>query len=194
MASQILNLKKLKLLLIIATLCIGIMKPSMVTASLTQQCGGAIQQLISCLNYAKGGTSEPTKECCTSVSSMKEKQPVCLCFFIGQAHNGTDQIKSLGIQEGKLLELPSACHLANASASNCPKLLGISPSSPAASIFLKNGTSSPPGTPSSSSSSTGILQGSNASGIKHGNGVLSSFLVAVIVSAILCTLPMPILV
>ncbi|KNA16415.1 hypothetical protein SOVF_089310 [Spinacia oleracea] len=188
-------MNKLKLLLTITTaLCI--LHGSVTTtaapppsSSLATECSTAVQQLISCLNFAKGGAAVPGKECCTSVTSMKEKQPVCLCFFIGQAHNGSEQIKSLGIQEDKLLQLPSACHLTNASASNCPKLLGISPTSPAASIFMANATTSSPGTPSSSSSSsTSTVGGSKSSGNKLGNGVFTGFM-AVFVSAILCVLP-----
>ncbi|KMT07453.1 hypothetical protein BVRB_6g150720 [Beta vulgaris subsp. vulgaris] len=151
--------------------------------TLTQQCSTAVQQLISCLNFAKGDVPTPTKECCTSVTSMKEKQPVCLCFFIGQAHNGSEQIKSLGIQEAKLLQLPSSCHINNASATDCPRLLGISPTSPAASIFMKNGTSSTP-TTSTSSSSSSPTNGAGNSINMNGNGVLSSF-IAVFVTVIL---------
>ncbi|KAL2903675.1 Non-specific lipid transfer protein GPI-anchored 1 [Bienertia sinuspersici] len=177
-------MSKLKLVLVIlATLSINGLKPCEAETSLTQQCSTAIQQLISCLNFAKGAAPTPTKECCTSVTGMKEKQPVCLCFFIGQAHNGSEQIKSLGIQEAKLLQLPSACHLNNASASNCPKLLGISPSSPAAAIFMnKNGTSS--SSTSSSSSSADLTGGALPSNSHTNNGVLSTFF-SVFVSIIL---------
>ncbi|KAL9226407.1 hypothetical protein vseg_002225 [Gypsophila vaccaria] len=178
----------------ILTLCLlqGVMiqmKPTAATTELTTECATAIQQVTSCLGYATGKAPEPTKECCNAVSSMKEKQPVCLCFFIGQAHNGSAQIKSLGIQEAKLMQLPSACHLTNASITECPKLLGISPSSPAAAIFMHSNMTSPTGatptssSPSSSSSSTAST-GPSSSGFKHDFGSLGAFL-AVFVTALI---------
>ncbi|XP_074310043.1 non-specific lipid transfer protein GPI-anchored 1 isoform X1 [Silene latifolia] len=185
MGSQILTAK-----LVLLTLCLqGLVYMDSGEAaespSLAVQCGTAIQQVTSCLTFATGKAAEPTKDCCTAVSSMKEKQPVCLCFFIGQAHNGSEQIKSLGIQEAKLMELPSACHLTNASIAECPKLLGISPTSPAAAIFMHNNITSPtPAAPLSSSSTT--TSGDNSNGFKHGYGVIAGGFVAVIVSALLC--------
>ncbi|KAJ6702218.1 BIFUNCTIONAL INHIBITOR/LIPID-TRANSFER PROTEIN/SEED STORAGE 2S ALBUMIN SUPERFAMILY PROTEIN-RELATED [Salix koriyanagi] len=47
------------------------------------------------------------------------------------------QIKNLGIQEAKMLQLPTACQLQNASLSFCPMLLGLSPGSSDAAIFTK---------------------------------------------------------
>ncbi|KAK9751174.1 hypothetical protein RND81_02G247500 [Saponaria officinalis] len=161
--------------------------PTKATTSLTTECSAAIQQVTSCLAFATGKAPEPTKDCCTAVSDMKEKQPVCLCFFIGQAHNGSAQIKSLGIQEAKLMQLPSACHLTNASISECPKLLGISPSSPAAAIFMHSNMTSPTGsTPLSSSSSSTASTGPSSSGYKHDIGCVGAF-VAVSITALLCT-------
>ncbi|XP_074303327.1 non-specific lipid transfer protein GPI-anchored 1-like [Silene latifolia] len=154
-------------------------------ASLTMQCSPAITAVTSCLGFATGKSPEPTTDCCKAVGSMKETQPVCLCFFIGQAHNGSAQITSLGIQEDKLIQLPSACHLANASITNCPKLLGISPSSPAAAIFLHNNATSPAGPISSSSSSTATPNNSGG-GFKHEHDLLGGVL-AVFVSAFLCS-------
>ncbi|KAJ8439140.1 hypothetical protein Cgig2_027066 [Carnegiea gigantea] len=86
--------------------------------ALMKECTTEIQQLGNCLMFVTGKEGEPTKECCAAVTAMKDKQPVCLCLFIGQAHNGTNQaLKNL-------------------------ELLGISSSSPAASIFMNNNATS----------------------------------------------------
>lgn len=154
------------------------------SGSMVDECRTDIQQLGNCLMFATGKSAEPTKECCNTVNGIKDRHPVCLCFFIGEAHNGSQTIKSLGVQESKLLQLPDACHLVNASLTNCPMLLGISPTSPAAAIFMnKNGTTSAASTTPSKTSSD------NSSGIKHhgnGNGVLllGSLIVTVLVTII----------
>ncbi|KAJ6307651.1 hypothetical protein OIU76_017448, partial [Salix suchowensis] len=52
--------------------------------------------------------------------------------------------KNLGIQEAKMLQLPTACQLQNASLSFCPMLLGLSPGSSDAAIFTNVSTSATP--------------------------------------------------
>ncbi|KAL0004590.1 hypothetical protein SO802_012151 [Lithocarpus litseifolius] len=120
-------------------------------AGLADKCSQKVTNVTPCLNFAEGKAETPTKECCTSVKGLKDSDPECLCFIIQQTHNGSEAIKSLGIQEAKLLQLPTACSLKNASVSDCPKLLGLAPGSPDAAIFANASTATP--TPTSSSSS-----------------------------------------
>lgn len=88
---------------------------------LEKECADNFQKLTDCLGYATGKGTTPTDGCCKSVSGIKESKPVCLCYIIQQMHTGNNpQLKSLGIQESRLLQLPSACKLANASSSDCP--------------------------------------------------------------------------
>ncbi|GLT48020.1 hypothetical protein SLA2020_216630 [Shorea laevis] len=118
-------------------------------ADMATECNDDLQKLMTCLNFAQGKVATPTKECCDSTTSIKDKDPKCLCYIIQQMESGTsgDTLKSMGVQPAKLLQLPSACQLKNASISNCPKLLGLSPGSPEAAIFT-NISSSPPTTAS----------------------------------------------
>lgn len=89
--------------------------------TLATECSASFQKLPACLDYATGKASDPSKECCASASSIRDSKPVCLCYIIQQINTGTNsQLKSLGIQEAKLLALPSACKLTNASLSDCP--------------------------------------------------------------------------
>ena len=88
--------------------------------SLSTECSSDFQKLMGCLNYASGKANTPTKDCCSAVQSIKDSEPKCLCYIIQQAHNGNAQIKSLGIQEAKMLQLPTVCQLQNASLSFCP--------------------------------------------------------------------------
>ncbi|KAJ4827960.1 hypothetical protein Tsubulata_032835 [Turnera subulata] len=138
------------------------------TSNLVAKCSSELQKVSDCLGFATGKANLPTKQCCTSVKEMKEEDPKCLCFMMQQTHNGSDQIKSLGIQETRLLQLPSACQLQNASLSDCPKLLGLSPSSPDAAIFTNASTAATPVTPAgSSSTSTPASAKDSSEGINH---------------------------
>ncbi|KAM3705997.1 hypothetical protein ACB098_03G119700 [Castanea mollissima] len=118
-------------------------------AGLAEKCSQEMTSVAQCLSFASGKAETPSKECCTSVKGMRDSDPECLCYMIQQTHNGSETIKSLGIQEAKLLQLPTACSLKNSSVSDCPKLLGLAPGSPDAAIFTNVSTATP--TPTSSS-------------------------------------------
>ncbi|CAJ1851467.1 unnamed protein product [Sphenostylis stenocarpa] len=126
---------------------------------LANKCGQVMQKVLPCLGFVSGKEAKPKEECCDATESIKETNPECLCYVIQQTHKGSPEIKSLGIQESKLLQLPSVCQVKNASISDCPKLLGLSPSSPDAAIFT-NSSKVTPVTPSAQSTTP---QSQNAS-------------------------------
>ncbi|XP_076916319.1 non-specific lipid transfer protein GPI-anchored 1-like [Bidens hawaiensis] len=104
--------------------------------SLAEQCSQQLPQVMTCVAFASGKESTPQQKCCDSVTAMKESNPACLCFLIQQIHNGTNPaLQKMNIQESRLLQLPSACKIANASISDCPKLLKLPANSPDAAIF-----------------------------------------------------------
>ncbi|KAK9063534.1 hypothetical protein SSX86_017404 [Deinandra increscens subsp. villosa] len=125
--------------------------------SLAEQCSSKLTAVMTCVNFATGKEATPQQKCCDSVKEMKDDNPACLCFVIQQIHNGTNpMLKKMNIQESRLLQLSSACKIANASITDCPKLLKLPPGSPDAAIFTNNATIVPPvsgSTPSSSSTS-----------------------------------------
>ncbi|PWA69834.1 hypothetical protein CTI12_AA241080 [Artemisia annua] len=138
--------------------------------SLAEECSKQLPQVMTCVAFASGKESTPQQKCCDSVTQMKNSNPACLCFLIQQIHNGTNPaLKQMNIQESKLLQLPSACKIANASISNCPKLLNLPPNSPDAAIFNNVSSTVTPttgGTTTSSQSTSGSL------GFKHEAPVL----------------------
>ncbi|GAV91688.1 LTP_2 domain-containing protein [Cephalotus follicularis] len=144
----------------------------------SEDCTADFQKVTPCLGYATGKATIPTKDCCTATKEIKESDPKCLCFIIQQTNNSSNTIKSMGIQVAKLLELPSACQLQNASASNCPKLLGISPSSPDAAIFTNGSTTATPSiiAGAGAGSSTSV-KSDGTNGIKHGPYLVGSVFV-----------------
>lgn len=87
---------------------------------LVAQCNLLVQKVLPCLSFATGQAAVPTKECCSATLEIKKSDPKCLCFAIQQTHKGIPEAKSMGIQEGRLLQLPSACNLKNASTTDCP--------------------------------------------------------------------------
>ncbi|KAL6969264.1 hypothetical protein U1Q18_028988 [Sarracenia purpurea var. burkii] len=155
-------------------------------ATIAEKCSTEIEKVAKCLNYASGKAATPTKDCCSSVEEIKASQPECLCYFIQQAHNGSQQIESMGIQESRLLQLPSACKLTNASVSECPKLLNIPTSSPDYAIFTNSSTSSTTPT-TSTGTSLPTSAGDPSRWTRHGSQFARLVSIATTIS--LCSLP-----
>ncbi|XP_047958848.1 non-specific lipid transfer protein GPI-anchored 1-like [Salvia hispanica] len=123
--------------------------------TIAEKCAAEFQKVTQCLSFVTAKAKAPSKDCCNSVTELKDTDPACLCYIIEQVHNGSNPaIKSMGVQESLLLQLPSACKLANASITECPKLLNLPPNSPDAAIFTNtstSATSTPVATPGTSS-------------------------------------------
>lgn len=146
---------------LVVSLCCAASVRVVSAASLADQCDNEVQKVTTCLNFATGKAATPAKECCTAVSEMRESKPVCLCYIIQLANNGSQTVKSLGLQVSRLVQLPSSCKLANSSVSDCPKLLNIPPTSPDYAVFTNNSssTTTTPSTPSGSSSTPSAASG-----------------------------------
>ncbi|XP_072990075.1 non-specific lipid transfer protein GPI-anchored 1 [Typha latifolia] len=130
--------------------------------SIQDKCSQEFTKLTNCLDYASAKADTPTSDCCSSVSSIRKADPVCLCYIIQQSYSGaSSSLKNLGLHFDRLLALPGACKLANSSVADCPKLLNISPGSPDYGIFTNatsKGASPTTSTPTTASStSKGIM-------------------------------------
>ncbi|KAL2253766.1 UNVERIFIED_CONTAM: Non-specific lipid transfer protein GPI-anchored 1 [Sesamum indicum] len=89
--------------------------------SIAGKCSSEFTKVTQCLPFVTAKAAVPTKECCDSVTDLKDTNPACICYIIQQIHNGSNAaVKSMGVQESRLLQLQSACKLANASVSECP--------------------------------------------------------------------------
>ncbi|XP_071688588.1 non-specific lipid transfer protein GPI-anchored 1-like [Rutidosis leptorrhynchoides] len=132
-------------------------------SSLGQQCASKLTAVMTCVAFATGKEAAPEQKCCDSVQEMKDSNPACLCFIIQQIHNGTNpMLQKMKIKETRLLQLPSACKIANASVTECPKLLKLPSNSADAAIFTSNSTMVPPTSgggrlPSSSSTTVPLV-------------------------------------
>ncbi|KAF7839482.1 non-specific lipid transfer protein GPI-anchored 1-like [Senna tora] len=134
-------------------LCLFFLSDGVIGAEdLASKCAQVVEKVMPCLNFATGAAAAPTKECCDATASIRQSNPECLCYIIQQTHKGSNEIKSLGIREDRLLQLGSTCNLKNASITNCPKLLGLPANSPDAAIFTNSSSSA--ATPASAATTT----------------------------------------
>ncbi|KAK6930814.1 Bifunctional inhibitor/plant lipid transfer protein/seed storage helical domain [Dillenia turbinata] len=152
-------------------------------SAVMEQCNDEFTKVGSCLSYATAQTAAPLADCCKAVSSIKDANPVCLCYIIQQTHNGNEGIKTLGLQESRLLLLPSACKLANASLSECPELLKLSPSDPSYSIFNNTSSASETIAPTTSGTSAEALTRSSGSKLGTHFGALIAICMIIIFQA-----------
>lgn len=106
--------------IVLIMVCGSINRANGADDDLAKKCGAVVQQVIPCLEFATGKVETPKKECCDSATKIKDAAPECLCYIIQQTHKGSPESKSMGIQESRLLQLPTACNLKNTSVTNCP--------------------------------------------------------------------------
>ncbi|KAL1565297.1 non-specific lipid transfer protein GPI-anchored 1-like [Salvia divinorum] len=122
------------------------------TETIAEKCTSKFHKVTPCLPFVTAKAKALSKECCSSATELKEEDPACFCYIIEQVHNDSNTaVKSLGVQKARLLQLPLSCYMANASLSQCPKLLNLPPNSPEAAIFTN--AAATPGTPSTTTSS-----------------------------------------
>ncbi|KAL5075940.1 hypothetical protein RYX36_014924 [Vicia faba] len=152
---------------------------------LAKTCGQVVSKVIPCLDFATGKAPAPKKECCDATKSIKDTDPECLCYIIQQTHKGSPESKSMGIQEDKLLQLPAVCGV-KANISDCPKLLGLSPTSSDAAIFKNSSKINPP---SSAASSTGTPTPPTPSGSHKLRPVMISDVMMVTLAFVLAAVP-----
>ncbi|KAF5746434.1 GPI-anchored protein precursor [Tripterygium wilfordii] len=168
--------------------CLFVCGAVVVAEDLSTDCADDFQKVMTCLSFATGKANTPTKECCNSVKDIKESDPKCLCFIIQQTHNGSEAVRSLGIQGAKLLQLPSACAVTNANVSDCPRLLGLDPKSPDAAIFSSNSSSSAtPAVPTT----TSPTKNDDSDGTKQGPSLVVPLLIALTMSLSLSLSALP---
>ncbi|XP_073279702.1 non-specific lipid transfer protein GPI-anchored 1-like [Primulina huaijiensis] len=148
--------------------------------TLATKCASEFQKVTDCLPFVTAKADTPSKVCCDSVTEIKDRDPACLCFLIEQIHNGSNSaLKSMGIQEARLLQLSSSCKLTNASISECPKLLNLDPKSPDAAIFTNSSIATT--TPSTATPAAPTTGGGNSSGIwRKPQPVLVQLLVSIL--------------
>lgn len=65
------------------------------SSDLANECSIDLQSVMTCLDFAQGKVATPTKECCSSVSGIMEKERKCLCYILQQTQtSGSQSLKS----------------------------------------------------------------------------------------------------
>jgi hypothetical protein len=88
-------------------------------ASASAQSGGCTTTLISlypCLNYISGNVSTPAASCCSSLSSVVQSNPQCLCTALS-ADSST--LGGITIDKNRARQLPKACNVQTPPESRC---------------------------------------------------------------------------
>ncbi|XAR48182.1 hypothetical protein NMG60_11030918 [Bertholletia excelsa] len=169
---------------VLAVLAVAAVAASATAAEdLTKKCNKYVDKVTPCLDFASGKAQAPSASCCQSVGEITKSEPVCNCFVIQQVHNGSAEAKQLGIQEGRLLQIPSACKL-NANLSDCPRLLNLPPNSPDAAIFKNASSATIAPSTSTGTSSPSTVASSSSGGDKHGPSYLAGIVTVAIAIAI----------
>ncbi|KAK6135032.1 hypothetical protein DH2020_031210 [Rehmannia glutinosa] len=78
-------------------------------------CSSTLLSLASCVNYVTGNTSVPSTSCCTSLASVVQSQPQCLCPLL----NGAGSSFGISINQTLALALPAVCNVQTPSVSRC---------------------------------------------------------------------------
>lgn len=137
--------------------------------TLAEKCGKQFQNVVPCLSFATAKAEKPSKECCDSVATIKKTDPACLCYVIQQVHSGDNaQVKSMGVKEDRIRQLPTVCNIAGADITLCPKLLNLPANSPDAAMF-SNSTAAPATTTTAKTpTGPGVATSTTASGGSDG--------------------------
>lgn len=106
MASKI-NMMALVMVLIVPIFWDGALAQS--------SCMTTLVGLSPCLNYVSGNSSTPSSSCCTSLSSVVQSNPQCLCMLV----NGGGSNLGVVINQTLALGLPSACNVQTPPLSRC---------------------------------------------------------------------------
>ncbi|KAL4572026.1 hypothetical protein LXL04_018794 [Taraxacum kok-saghyz] len=73
----------------------------------TNTCTNTLMGLTSCLNYVTGNSSTPAPSCCSTLSTIVQSQPRCLCSLL----NGNGPNIGVTINQTLALSLPGACQV-----------------------------------------------------------------------------------
>ncbi|GJN23050.1 hypothetical protein PR202_gb10666 [Eleusine coracana subsp. coracana] len=123
------------------TLLMAAVVASALVASASAQSGGCTSTLISlypCLNYISGNVSTPPASCCSSLSSVVQSNPQCLCAALS---GDSSALGGITINKDRALQLPKACNVQTPPASKCNSK---SPSPIRRIFFLTPNRAAPP--------------------------------------------------
>ncbi|KAL9267191.1 Non-specific lipid transfer protein GPI-anchored 1-like protein [Drosera capensis] len=160
--------------------------PSLSSGTAGSQCSSSVKSVASCLEYVTGTVPMVPSQCCTATAKLYSTNEVCLCYFVEQAYTNGSAQGGGPIDMQKLLGLPSVCNIKTANATKCIALLGLTPSSPGAAVFLSPPSSS--STPSSPTTTTSPPPPAKSAAFVH-QALSMDKLTLLAVAVLLCIFP-----
>lgn len=85
-------------------------------ATAQSSCTGTLLTLSSCLNFVTGNTSTPSTTCCSSLGSVVQSQPRCLCSLL---NGGGGSSLGISINQTLAMALPALCNVQTPPVSQC---------------------------------------------------------------------------
>jgi hypothetical protein len=98
---------------------LGAVAAALVASASAQSGGGCTTTLISlypCLNYISGNVSAPAASCCSSLSSVVQSNPQCLCTALS---GDSSALGGITIDKNRARQLPKACNVQTPPESRC---------------------------------------------------------------------------
>ncbi|KAL8142877.1 hypothetical protein V2J09_015909 [Rumex salicifolius] len=97
------------------------------------ECKDQLMSLTPCLGYVSGEGKTPTAQCCSVVAGKLNTTLKCMCILVKDRDE-----PGLGVKIDPMLalSLPNMCH-SPSKASRCIGLLGLSPTSKEAQVFVQ---------------------------------------------------------
>ncbi|KAI3954166.1 hypothetical protein MKW98_017990 [Papaver atlanticum] len=150
--------------------------------NIQEQCTSQFGKVGACLAFATGKGPTPTPDCCSAVKDIRQHQAVCLCYIILETHKGESSLKDMGLKEDRLLDLPSACKLADTSVDKCPKLLNLSPTSPDYAFFTNITSPATQSASTTTSAAAAAAKDDKSVGSMHGPHLVVAVIFSVVIS------------
>ncbi|KAL9248514.1 Non-specific lipid transfer protein GPI-anchored 1-like protein [Drosera capensis] len=154
---------------------------SLSSGTVGSECSSSLASVQSCISYVTGLTTEVSSQCCSATSKLYSTNEVCLCYLVEQAYTNAS---GGTIDMQKLLGLPSSCNIKTANGTKCIALLGLTPSSHGAAVFL----SPPSSTPSSPTTTTSPPPPAKSAAFIH-QALFTDKLTVLAVTVLLCVFP-----
>lgn len=85
-------------------------------AAAQSDCSNVLMSMAACLNYVTGSSGSPSSSCCSSLASVVQSQPQCLCTALS---SGAGSVFGITIDRQKALALPGACNVKTPPVSLC---------------------------------------------------------------------------
>ncbi|KAG6438299.1 hypothetical protein SASPL_103236 [Salvia splendens] len=109
-------------------LAVAVVAAALLRGGMAQSgCTVALMSLSPCLNYVSGNSSDPSSSCCSSLSSVVDSQPQCLCTLL----KGGGSSLGITVNQTLALALPGVCKVQTPPMSRCDDVNGSPTSAPA---------------------------------------------------------------